>query len=85
MSNTKIDVAELISAIPVGRWFRIRRALDMTSEEIFDDHLAMLAIAVNETRRAETGKDDWTNVLECSITDLTNELGLSDDDDKSDD
>lgn len=71
------SVGDLVNRIPARRWFAIRRALDMTFEDIIQDPVAMMCVAANEKHRERHGRDDWDTVLNMGLTELTAATGVT--------
>lgn len=68
-----------LNGVTARRWFGIRRALDMTSDEILEDPVACMVVVAHERGRGNAGRDEWDKYLNLNMAELTDMLGLNKD------
>lgn len=82
---------DLIGAIPMYRWRKIRRRFEVSMTELEGAEDVLMVIAANEKHRADNGieptekrGDDYDRFEAMTLEEITDFLGLSDEDDEDD-
>lgn len=75
-----VDLLDEYKQITAKRWQVIRRALDLTSDEVGSDSVMLAVVVSNEWNRKQNGsRDDWDRFLSMGLFELMEFLGREED------